>query len=165
MEAELQKRLLNKAGSLLSRRSYSRGEMRAKLAKFAESDDIEATLDGLEALNLLNDAEYAYNFAASRIAQNGWGPIKVRHSLLRRHVAPDIVEGALERVRRESGDEIVLRVYLDRHCSKTGLPRDRQGIQKLVNHLRRRGFGDALIFSTLRRVIPDAAWEYFESGD
>lgn len=165
MEEELRKKLLNKAGNLLARRSYSCGEMRAKLSKLAEPSDVEDALRRLVALDLLNDDDYAYNFAFSRIRQQGWGPIKVRHSLVRRQIAPQLIEAAIDRVRQEVGDRVILREYLDRHCRKTPLPRDRKGIQKLIGHLRRRGFVDATIYSTLRQVIPEANWERFETGE
>ncbi len=165
MEADSPKKLLGRAGNLLARRAYSRGEMRAKLAGLAEAGEVEATLDRLEDLNLLNDSEYAYNFASGRMRAQGWGPIRVRHSLLRRHITPQLIEAALDRVRVEVGDETILREYLSRHCRKAGLPKDRRGIQKLVGHLQRRGFCDASIYETLRRVIPGAAWESFETGE
>ena len=165
MEAQLQKKLLDKAGNLLAKRSYSRGEMRTKLSKLAEPADVEDILNRLEALNLLNDSDYAYNFAFSRIRLQGWGPIKVRHALLLRQIAPQIIEGAIDRVWQDVGDGVALKEYLDRHCRKIGLPQDRKGIQKLIGHLRRRGFVDATIYSTLRQMIPDVAWECFETGE
>ncbi len=165
MDEEFRKRLLGKAGKMLARRSYSRGEMRAKLAKLANLEDVESTLDRLEGLNLLNDSEYAYNFASGRIMQQGWGPIRVRHSLLRRQVAPQYIDAALSRVRGETDDEAILTGHLERHCSKRGLPHDTREILKLVDHLRRRGFLDATIYRVLRRLIPGVAWESFERGE
>jgi SOS response regulatory protein OraA/RecX len=165
MGTDLQKKLLNRAGTLLGRRSYSRGEMRAKLSNLADSSDVDAALDRLESLNLLNDSDYAYNFASSRIRLQGWGPIKVRHALLRREVSAQVVDAAIARVRRETGDEEVLRDYLDRYCIKHGVPGNRRALQKLVAHLERRGFGDAAIYSALRRVIPAGVWECFETGE
>lgn len=165
MEAELQKKLLNRAGKLLAKRPYSCGEMRIKLSKLAESADVENILNRLEALNLLNDADYAYDFAFSRIRLQGWGPIRVRHSLLHRQVAHQIIETALDRVWQDVGDRVVLREYIDQHYRKTGIPQDRKGIKRLIAHLQRRGFADATIYSTLREMIPDLAWECFETGE
>jgi SOS response regulatory protein OraA/RecX len=165
MEEELQKKLLSKAADLLARRSYSCGEMRAKLAKLADPSDVEGALKRLMALNLLNDADYAYNFAFSRLRQQGWGSIKVRLSLIHRQIAPQVIEAAIDRVRQEVGEGVTLREYLDRHCRKTGLPSDRKSIRRLINHLRRRGFVDAAIYSTLRQVIPETSWECFETGE
>jgi SOS response regulatory protein OraA/RecX len=165
MESALRKKLLKRAGDLLARRSYSRGELRTKIAKSAGPEDVEGILNCLEALNLLNDADYAYNFACSRMRQQGWGPIKVRQSLGRRQVAPQVIEAAIDRARQNVGDEVFLRSYLDRRCRKIGLPTNRKGIERLISHLRRRGFADSTIYGTLRQVIAEASWECFETGE
>ncbi len=162
---EILRKLLGKAGAILARRAHSRGEMRLKLAKFGDPEAVERVLDRLEAVNLLNDMDYAYNFASSRIRQEGWGPLKVRQSLLRRHVEPQVTEEALSRLRQEIGDDAILGDYLERFCQKGGLPHDRKGLRRLINHLRRRGFGDETIYSTLRREVPAAAWEEIETGE
>ncbi len=164
-QEEVQNKLFKRAGKLLAGRSYSRGEMRAKLVKLADLADVEDALNRLEALNLLNDADYAYNFALSRISLHGWGPIRVRSSLLQHHVAAKLIDAALERVCRDVDEAGILRAYVKRHCGKAGFPKDRKGLQKLAGHLRRRGFTDAVIYSAMRQVIPGAAWECFDTGD
>ena len=165
MEADLQKTLLMKAGTLLARRAYTRGEMKSKLSPLASQKEVDSALDRLEQLNLLNDAEYAYNFALCRIKEEGWGPIKVHHSLLRRHVAPLLVESAIDRVRQEISDSAALSEHLRRLCRKSGLPADLKGIRNLVLQLHRRGFHEDTIYSTLRRMIPADAWQAFETGE
>jgi regulatory protein len=163
--AEVPKKLMYQAGKFLSRRAHSRGELGQKLARYGEPGQIEAVLNRLEELKLLNDAEYAYNFALCRIRHEGWGPLKVLHSLQRRQVAPVVAEAAIERIRRETDERMLLGTYLQRYCRKKSLPQDRKGIQKLISHLRRRGFQDQTIFSTLRQNIPDAAWQRIDTGD
>ncbi len=153
------------ATRLLSRRAHSRNELRRKLARSGEMGQIEEVLNRLEELRLLNDADYAYNFALCRMRQDGWGPLKVLQSLQRRQVAMDVAESALARVRAEIDDRFVLLEYLKQHHRKDGPPQDRKGILRLVSHLRRRGFGDETIFSALRQIIPTAAWQHLETGD
>ena len=165
MDPELHKMLLKKAGTLLARRAYSRGELSIKLAKLAGELQVESALDRLEQLKLLNDADYAYNFALYRVRQQGWGPSKVRDSLLHRQVAASTIELALERVRKELGDESVLMHYVQRRCGKQGLPTNPKDIKGLVLHLRRRGFDEDSIFSILKRMIPAAVLQRFESGE
>ncbi len=165
MVDDQERKLMDKAGSLLARRSYSRGELRTKLSKLADPTEVENVLDHLEAAKLLNDSDCAYNFASSRIGQDGWGPIRVRQSLLRRQIEPQLIEEAIDRVLRETDSKEVLRAYLARHCRKAGLPADRSGTQRLISHLRRRGFSDAIIYGTLREMLTDAAWEYLETGE
>ncbi len=165
MEPELRQKLLTRAARLLSDRSYTCGEMRNKLARLADPSEADQIVDHLVALNLLNDVDYAYNFAFGRIRQQGWGPLRVRQSLRRRQIADQVIEAAIEGVLQGTGDESLLREYVHRHCRKTGLPQDRKGVQRLIAHLRRRGFADAVIYSSLRQVIPALVWEHFETGE
>jgi regulatory protein len=165
MNDELQKALLAKAGVLLARRAYSRGELRIKLAKLAGNPEVESALDRLEQLNLLNDADYAYNFALYWIRREGYAPAKVQDSLQRRHVHQATIECALQRVCNELRDESVLIEYIRRHCGKQGLPANPKDIQKLILHLNRRGFDKEAIVSALNQMIPTAAMRHFETGE
>ena len=159
------RKLMEKAASLLARRSYSRGEMETKLAPLGDPPEIQSVLDRLEQLNLLNDEVYAYNSASQWIRQRGWGPYKVRHLLMRRKIPDWMAESAIERVRQEISDTSALEAYLDRRSRSHPLPEDRKGIQKLALSLKRRGFSPEAIWDVLRRRIPSSAWQEIETGD
>ncbi len=165
MDAEIHKSLMKKAGALLARRAYSRGELRNRLAKIADELQVESVLDRHEQLNLLNDADYAYNFALCRIRQEAWGPTRICQSLLRRNVAQATIDRALERVGNELGQEPILIEYIKKRCGKRGLPTDPKGIRKLVMHLLQRGFSEDQIFHALKQVIPAAVLHRFETGE
>ena len=165
MDTDLYSVLMKKAGGLLARRAYSRGELRDKLAKIAGPAAVEPVLDRLQQLNLLNDAEYAYNFALCRIQQKGWGPAKVHGSLLRRQVAPEAIEGALARVQSELSDEPALEACVRNYCGSKGMPVDLKDLRRLVSHLHRRGFGEDSIQSVLRRMVSARLWQRFETGE
>jgi len=165
MDAELHKLLMKKAGALLARRPYSRGELRDRLAKTAGALPVESVLDRLEQLNLLNDADYAYNFAFCRMQQDGWGPARVQNALLRRQVQEVVVEKALGRVRDELGGESALDAYVRSYRSKRNLPSDLKGLRKLILHLHRRGFDEEAILTALRPIIPAELWRRFETGE
>ena len=156
--------ILRKAGTLLGRRAYSRGELRDKLSGLAGPDLIEETLNRLEDLKLLNDSDYAYNFASNRIRQRGWGPVKVYHSLIRRQVSPGVAESALEKVREEAGESHWLESYLKKYWRTRHLPRNRKEIARLVVHLRQRGFHEEAILQILRSTIPSEVWRSFDAG-
>jgi regulatory protein len=165
MASDSHKMLMKKAGALLARRDCSRGELRKKLSKIAQAPEIEAVLDRLEQLNLLNDVDYAYNFALCRIRQEGWGPAKVRDSLLRRDVAPETVEAALKRVLDEVDPRFAVADYVRKHIGKSGLASDIQSVRRLVLHLRRRGFDDDAIWGGLKRTVPAALLHRLETGE
>jgi SOS response regulatory protein OraA/RecX len=164
-EDQAYKRLLGQAGLLLARRAFSRGELRDRLLGSAGEAVVERVLERLTSLNLLNDSDYAYNFASRRMKQDRWGPVKVKHALKRRFVAPEVADSAIERVRAEVGEDLVLEAFLKTSCRTGGWPRNRREIHKLLLRLRRRGFSDEVIFNTLRRRLPASAWKLYEPGE
>jgi SOS response regulatory protein OraA/RecX len=166
MDVDISKILLRKAGALLAHRAYSRGELKSKLAGLADEAQIGAVLNHLQQLNLLNDADYAYNFALHRIRQQGWSPAKAQHALVRRQVEMPVIERALERVQNEAGDQSAIIVeYIHKRCGKNGLPTEPKGVRKLILHLRQRGFDEDQILDALRRLFPAAALQPFETGE
>jgi SOS response regulatory protein OraA/RecX len=156
---------MRRAVRRLARRPFGRAELEALLAKEAAPEDVARVLRRLEELKLLDDGDYAYTFAFRRITQEGWGPDRVFQELQRRRVPQHIVELAVARVRAEVSDHDALASYLDRRCRKSGWPRERGGILRLVNHLRRRGFADEAIFGHLRNRLSSSAWKSFETGE
>lgn len=166
MDRDIHKLLVKKAGNLLARRAYSRADLQKKLAAFGDSGQVETVLKQLERLSLLNDFEYAYNFALRSIRRQGWSPAKVQNALLGHQVCLTIIERALAQVRDESGgEEPVIRAYVLKRYGKSGLPSDFKSIRKLITHLRQRGFREENIFSALKGEIPDAALRRFEIGE
>jgi SOS response regulatory protein OraA/RecX len=165
MNANVQKMLLQKAGALLARRPYSRGGLRDKLAKSADQVQVEIALNRLESHSLLNDAEYAYNFALGRIKRQGWSPVKVFDSLLKRHVEQNTIESAMARIQNEGGEESFLDLYIKQYCRKRSWPVDPKDVRKLISHLRRRGFDEDDIFRALKQAIPGPASPRFETGE
>lgn len=165
MESDSGKKIMQKAGSLLARRAYSRGQLRDKLAPLGEIDQIESVLDRLEQLQLLNDAEYAYNSASRWVRQEGFGPAKVYQFLRRRQVSGAAAEAAIERVRRETSETDALVDYLVRRSRTRPLPANRKAIHKLILSLQRRGHSQEVIWEVLRQKIPASAWREFNTGE
>jgi SOS response regulatory protein OraA/RecX len=166
MDTDISKTLLKKAASLLAHRAYSRGELKDKLAPLAEEAQIEAAINHLQKVNLLNDANYAYNFALHRIGQQGWSPAKVQHALIRCQVEKSVIEMALERVQREAGDPAAIIVaHVQKRCGRSGLPTDPKAVRKLLSHLHQRGFDEDQILNALRGLLPAAALQPFETGE
>ena len=165
MTADVEKKLQKKAASLIARKAYSRGEMRLKLMKIADRAMVDAVLDRLEQLKLLNDADYAYNFAFYRANREGWGPEKIKNALLCRHVQSSDIEKALDRIRILVGNDYGLSDYLKRYSAKRGLPVDTEGVRNFIKHLLRRGFCRNSILDALHRVLPSEIMKYFGTGD
>ena len=165
METDTYKKLLRKAGSLLARRPYSRGELRNKLAKMGDSSHVEIVLDRLERLNLLNDVDYAYNFTLNRVTQQGWSIPRVSNSLQKRQVAQSTIDSVTARIHSERGDENSLNACIEKYCGRKGRPSDAKDVGRLVSHLRRHGFDADDIQRALKSVLPDKHLRRFETGD
>ena len=166
MEGERHNKLMARAGRLLARRGFSRGDLRERLLRGAASEaEVDAVLDRLSALDLLNDARYAYNFAFQRLHRELWGPRRVLEDLRGRKVAPADADHALARALEEVPESNVLDGYLERRSSKRGWPGNRREIARLVAHLDRRGFARDLIYRALRQKVGGVEWRRFEAGD
>jgi regulatory protein len=162
---ELYKKLQKKAGALLARRAYSRGEIRQKLLKAADAPLVETVLDRLEELKLLNDREYAYNFALYRVGPQGWGPEKIREALYRHRISESDISAALDRIRSAVGEDYAVGEYLKRLFSKKGTPRDSSELRNLVGHLHRRGYDQNSIIGALKQTLPPEMSSHLQTGD
>ncbi|MEJ2097167.1 MAG: regulatory protein RecX [Deltaproteobacteria bacterium] len=165
MKSLPQTKLLKKAGRLLARRAYSRGEIRQKLLETADEPVVETVLGRLEQLKLLNDRDYAYNFAISRIGREGWGPEKIRRALRSRRVSDSDISTALDRIRSLVGDDYALADYLKKYFGKKGAPENFNDVRNLVTHLHRRGYHRDSIIGVLKHSLPAEWMRYFDTGD
>jgi len=165
VDSELEKKLRKKAAALLSRRAYSRGEIRLRLLKLADEPAVETALDHLDQLKLLNDTDYAYNFALYRIGREGWGPEKIRRALYSRQVSESDISAALDQIRSLVGEDYALAEYLKKYFGKKGMPKDWKDVRNLVSHLRRRGYYRNSIVRVLGESLPGELARYFNTGD
>jgi len=160
MDEKKKSLLMEKAAALLAHRAYSRGEMRKKLAASVNvpgdnDTEIESTLDRLEELRLLNDADYAYNFALYRMKESGWGAAKIDAALLRNDVAKQVIAGAIARVLEETNEaDFTLTAVIKKYCEKKGTPADAGAARRLALYLARRGFDEEQIFHAIEQVVP-----------
>jgi len=100
-------KLLRVAVGLLARRDFSRAELRARLlragtrgaAAGADAGEVERVLDAVQAQGLLSEDRFVQEFIRAREAR--FGPVRLRHELMRRGVAEERIEAALKLQRRD----------------------------------------------------------------
>ena len=79
----------------LARREHSRSELERKLALQGHDDaSVDAVLDELEELRLLDEDRFVEAFVRSRVAR-GQGPVRIAHELKTRGIDAAVVRGAL----------------------------------------------------------------------
>ncbi|MBQ6045405.1 MAG: RecX family transcriptional regulator [Bacteroidales bacterium] len=90
--------------NLCAKREYCRSEILKKAETALEGDRQAAQemLDSLVADRFVDDARYAAAFARERSSLTGWGPDKIRYSLLMKGISKADIAAALEEVDPEA---------------------------------------------------------------
>ncbi len=150
-----EQQLLERAGRILALREHSRAELRTKLAHPAKGEAppealVEAALDRLSELGLLDDGRYAL-MAAEQLARKGMSAAGIRRALLARGVNTEAVEAALP---AEEGDAARLEALLGRPANARKLA-DEHGRRSLFQALLRRGYEPDDIRQAIKNALDD----------
>ena len=147
--------LRRRAIACLARREHSRAELAQKLAARFEADsgEIDAVLDELVAQGLQSDQRFAESWVRSKAAR--FGSARLRHDLLAKGVAAELVEAVLAEAisgeESKEGDEATRARALWQH--RFGQPAtDVRERAKQARFLQGRGFSSAVIGTLLREV-------------
>ena len=147
--------LRRRAIACLARREHSRAELAQKLAaRFeADSSEIDTVLDELVAQGLQSDQRFAESWVRSKAAR--FGSARLRHDLLAKGVAAELVEAVLAEAisgeESKEGDEAARARALWQH--RFGQPAtDVRERAKQARFLQGRGFSSAVIGGLLREV-------------
>jgi len=128
----------------LTRREYSRAELKGKLAPHAESEEqLEVLLDNLQAEHLLSDQRYANQRVMARAGR--YGNARLAQELRTTGVADEDIAAALE----EGGDEAsrCRAVWRKKFSVLPASPEERA---KQMRFLQYRGFSGEAIRRVLR---------------
>lgn len=143
---------LNDAVALLAQRARASGEIRQKLRrKLYMEDTIEMVLYKLEKERLMDDENFAHDWAASR-ARSQIGRSRIMRELRMKGIPQEMAERALEELDGDEGDEAAValaRKLLRRYSGETD---ERRAMQKLLAAMARRGYG----YEDSRRAIETA---------
>jgi regulatory protein len=137
----------NTAMDLLSRREHSRKQLFDKLAQRGfDEQEIVSALAQLESENLLNDKRFAESYLNYRI-QKGFGPLRIRHELGDKGIAPELIEIEMEKCADLWGELIQ-----QQREKKFGalIPQDYKEKMKQARFLQNRGFSAESVMRILR---------------
>lgn len=129
----------------LSRRQFSRSELRKKLIEKGENEDVaEYCVNWLAENGLISDESYAA--AVSRhYAAKGYGPGRIRTELSRRGISRELWEDAVDAAPRY--DEKIQKFI----SARLKNPDDRDEVRKVTAALYRRGWS----FEEIRQALRD----------
>lgn len=134
-----------RAFQLLARRNHTRQELMQKLScslsETIDSDEVNAALDYIESLGLLDHADFALHYVYYR-ASRGVGPLKIRYELKKKGLNPEEIQVALQH--KEVNWEDNLRILHEKKF-KAQIPSDIKEREKQRRFLLSRGFPDSMI--------------------
>ena len=154
MGVTLYEKTMQRALRLLSYKARTIEEMRRRLLEkdWAEPETVEQVISRLCELNYLNDADYANNFASSRLAMKPLGPTRLRIDLQRRNLPAATVDAALSSAYDEHPEEELIDQLISKRVRLKGSPVDRDSRNKLIAYLMRRGFSYDLVTRKIREI-------------
>lgn len=152
-----ERRLANRALSILSGRDHSRFELRAKLLKKDEvdPDSVERVLDKLADSNLLDDERFAAEFVRSKHATRGLGRSALQRELKNKGVAEPIISTALDAISTDDERATALALARKKASTTTSLPYETRQ-RRLLSFLARRGYRPGLCLDVVNSVLEDA---------
>jgi len=110
--------------NLCAKREYCRSEILKKAETALEGDRQAAQemLDSLVADRFVDDARYAAAFARERSSLTGWGPEKIRYSLMMKGISKADIAAALEEVDQDAAEAKLLKLLTAKRNALQGDP-------------------------------------------
>lgn len=140
---------------LLSGRSLSTGEMRAKLtARAMDVSDIEAIVEYLGEFKFLDDTRFAQHYTRLRVEGDGHGQARVLRDLRQRQVAAPLAEKTVSAAFAGVDEITMIEKFLARKFKNTDLTvylREEKHLAAAYRKLRLAGFGGSNTIRVLRR--------------
>ncbi|WP_426624601.1 RecX family transcriptional regulator [Leifsonia sp. McL0607] len=129
----------------LARRGMSRWELEQLLTKREIAPEVFAPeLDQLEAMGVIDDASLAATLAFAQHSRKGLGRSAIELDLRRRHIAPELIEGALADIADEDELERATELAVKRIGQLSSYD-DETARRRLHGFLARKGYGSSVM--------------------
>lgn len=147
-DAESEREAFELAVGALAQKERTEGEMRAHLQRRgAEPAAIESAIARLLEIGELDDASYAERFAADKRELRGWGPERIRETLIGRGIPGHLAEQA---ARDDPADSLERAVAL--LGERGAAPDDERAKGRALAFLARRGYDYEVAYEAVRRA-------------
>lgn len=149
-------RAMTEAHRLIDHRMRTRRELVVKLKSRGRTDEvIDQVLDRLEHAGLIDDGRFARLWIDERLRRRPAGLSLLRRELCQKGIDAEIVDTALEESASREGETERAYEALRRQSHRYArLDRD-AAHRRMVAFLARRGFGQAVIYQVVHRVLDE----------
>lgn len=146
------RRAENISVNALTRKGRSRWELgQVLLARELDPSVVEAELDRLEGVGLIDDAALAENIVRTQHERKGLGRAALMSEMRRKHIDPSVIEAALEPLGVDEEFTRALQLAERRAGQLLGLDHT-TAVRRLSGYLQRRGYTS----DTARRAVLEA---------
>jgi regulatory protein len=140
------------AGDLLSRRAWTRAELRGRLRRRGAPPDVAAeVVADLESRGYLDDAAFARQWVETR-SRRGYGPARLRAELRARGVPAALIDAALH-ADTTANDLDRARALARARLGALRRTRPERAAARLHDYLRRRGYAAAVVARVVRETL------------
>jgi regulatory protein len=163
--------LFEYAVKCLGARAYSIGDLKSKLRmRAANPQDADAAIDRLKDIGYLDDQRFAEGYAAARVANEGFGRMRVLNDLRARRVSGVMAEHAVEHAIGERSEAELIDAFIERRMHSVftgGKIEDEKKLAAAYRKLRRAGFTSGPILAALKRIAarPEELEEPLEENE
>ena len=154
-DAERAKRkTFDRAVNLLTYKPRSVKELRTRLMEkeWTNSAIVEEVIKKLESYGYLNDAQFAKNFAASKIRQKPIGKRVLQQKLAMKKLDKETVAEAIEKAFEETPESEIIDRAIEKRLRVKGKPTERADVKKFYDFLLRQGFSYDLVSNKMREL-------------
>ena len=145
-------RARKRAMYLLGNRPYSAAALKEKLLNNYSEATADRVIGDMTRYGFLNDKEYARRLASSIINGKKYGLHRAKAEMRRKGVPDELIEEALSEYSREDMTESLTQLVRKKYADKIS---DRDGRQKVIAALARRGYGFGEIKAAITTVLED----------
>jgi regulatory protein len=148
-EEEL-KRACQRAFRFLAARPRSQKELQDRLARYGyPAIVIACVIAKCKSLNYIDDRQFAFQFARSRLAQKPLGPELLRMELYMRGIDEDLIDEVVTKVFQENSERDLAQKLAEKRLPRLRDLPEQKAKTRLVSYLKRRGFS----WETVREVV------------
>lgn len=136
----------DKALGLLSRRSYSKSQLRDRLTRHTDEEAAHQAVERMEEIGLVDDLDYALRYARDLYHLKQLAPARIKQELRQKGIDSDIISESLEQFDEDDNIDRAL-AYLGRKYSSLS---DEKTRKRAFAQLGRLGYSYSEIGSALR---------------
>ena len=144
----------DRAVNLLTYKPRSEGELRTRLLekKWTNREIVEEVINKLKEYNYLNDDDYAFNLASSKLRNRPIGRRRLVQDLRRKHLDNETIENAVDLAFEEIPESEQIERAVEKRLRIKGRPDTQNERNNFFGYLVRQGFDYDLIRDQMERL-------------